>query len=62
VFALSEGGTPWAHVRDDEAELDAIIEPGSVRAHVLRAPSFPFLGNAWIPVTQVHVLPAKQGP
>ncbi len=62
VFASPEGGAPWAYIRDGEAELDAIVEPGSNRAQVLRAPSFPSLGNAWIPVTRVHAIPARQRP
>jgi hypothetical protein len=62
VFALPAGGLRWAIVRDGEAELEVVITPGSERAQVLRAPSFPILHYAWVPRAAVHVLPAKPGP
>jgi hypothetical protein len=58
VLTRRDGGTPWARVLDRNAEIEAVIEPGSPRARVLSAPSLPDLPNAWVPVGAVHGLPA----
>jgi hypothetical protein len=62
VFAHLEGGLPWATVRDGEAEMEAYVDPGSLRAQVLRAPSLPALMNAWVPVGSVHPVLFSRGP
>jgi hypothetical protein len=61
VLALP-GGEPWATVRDGEAEFEVVLRPGNDRAEVWGAPLVPFIGNAWVPATAVHILPAKAGP
>jgi hypothetical protein len=62
VFALSGGGEPWATIRDGMAEFEVVITPGNDRAEVRRAPFIPHLGNAWVSLKAVHLLPAKSAP
>ena len=57
VFSAPERGARWATVRDGEAELEVILEPGRDRARIIRAPFIPYLSAAWVPTQAVHVQP-----
>jgi hypothetical protein len=62
-FTQSEGGEPWATVRDGAAAFEVLIWPGEHdRVQVMRAPFMPSLQNAWVSSKAVKALRPTPSP